>query len=38
VPILWQRYYLPLIPAGAALSAGALGALVQKIQQRNRQD
>jgi 4-amino-4-deoxy-L-arabinose transferase-like glycosyltransferase len=32
VPILWQRYYLPLIPAGAALSAAAIGALVRKIQ------
>ena len=34
VPILWQRYYLPLIPAGAALSAAAIGALVDKIRKR----
>ncbi len=32
VPILWQRYYLPLIPAGAALSAGVIGAIIHKIQ------
>jgi 4-amino-4-deoxy-L-arabinose transferase-like glycosyltransferase len=30
VPILWQRYYLPLLPAGAALSAGAVGAIIKK--------
>jgi 4-amino-4-deoxy-L-arabinose transferase-like glycosyltransferase len=27
VPILWQRYYLPFIPIGAALSALAIAAL-----------
>ncbi|MBN1439656.1 MAG: phospholipid carrier-dependent glycosyltransferase [Anaerolineales bacterium] len=31
IPILWQRYYLPLIPAGAALSAGAVGAVAAGI-------
>ena len=35
VPILWQRYYLPLIPAGAALSAGAVGAIVAKLTRIN---
>jgi 4-amino-4-deoxy-L-arabinose transferase-like glycosyltransferase len=31
VPILWQRYYLPLLPAGAALSAGAVGAMADRV-------
>ena len=31
VPILWQRYYLPLLPAGAALSAMAVAAIVGRI-------
>ncbi|MBN2083723.1 MAG: phospholipid carrier-dependent glycosyltransferase [Anaerolineales bacterium] len=31
IPILWQRYYLPLLPAGAALSAGAVGAIWTRI-------
>jgi 4-amino-4-deoxy-L-arabinose transferase-like glycosyltransferase len=31
VPILWQRYYLPLLPAAAALSAIAVGAIITKI-------
>lgn len=31
VPILWQRYYLPILPAGAALSAGAVGAIWKRI-------
>jgi hypothetical protein len=43
VPILWQRYYLPLIPAAAALSAGSIGAITTKLAQlnsggKNRQD
>lgn len=38
VPILWQRYYLPLIPAGAALSAAAIGDIVRGIRKRIRQD
>ncbi len=37
IPILWQRYYLPLVPVCAALSAGAVGAIITKIK-RNRQD
>jgi 4-amino-4-deoxy-L-arabinose transferase-like glycosyltransferase len=36
VPILWQRYYLPLIPIGAALSAIAVGAVVEKIRRSRR--
>jgi hypothetical protein len=35
VPILWQRYYLPLIPAGAVLAAGAVGAIIQKKQKES---
>jgi 4-amino-4-deoxy-L-arabinose transferase-like glycosyltransferase len=31
VPILWQRYYLPLIPVCAALSAVAIAALVNRV-------
>jgi hypothetical protein len=38
VPILWQRYYLPLIPAGAVLSAVAINDIVCGIRKRNRQD
>ncbi len=38
VTILWQRYYLPIIPAGAALSAGAVAAIVRKISQLARQE
>jgi 4-amino-4-deoxy-L-arabinose transferase-like glycosyltransferase len=34
VPILWQRYYLPLIPAGAALSAGAVGSILTRIRKK----
>ncbi|MGB7538100.1 MAG: hypothetical protein WBM17_06145, partial [Anaerolineales bacterium] len=31
IPILWQRYYLPLIPAGTALSAVAIGSIWTRI-------
>jgi hypothetical protein len=31
VPILWQRYYLPLIPVCAALSAIAIGTIIGKV-------
>jgi hypothetical protein len=34
VPILWQRYYLPILPAGAALSAGAAGAIWARIRRK----
>ncbi len=34
IPILWQRYYLPLIPAGAVLSAGAVGAIWTRIRKK----
>jgi len=34
IPILWQRYYLPLLPAGAALSAGAAGAIWTRIRKK----
>jgi 4-amino-4-deoxy-L-arabinose transferase-like glycosyltransferase len=34
VPILWQRYYLPLIPAAAALSAGAVGSIWTRIRKK----
>ncbi len=37
IPILWQRYYLPLIPVCVAFSAGAIGAIWRKIR-KNRQD
>jgi 4-amino-4-deoxy-L-arabinose transferase-like glycosyltransferase len=34
LPILWQRYYLPLIPVCAALSAVAIAAIVNYILHR----
>jgi 4-amino-4-deoxy-L-arabinose transferase-like glycosyltransferase len=36
VPILWQRYYLPLIPVCAALSAAAVAAVVNDLSRRLR--
>jgi 4-amino-4-deoxy-L-arabinose transferase-like glycosyltransferase len=36
VPILWQRYYLPLIPVCAALSAVAVAAIIDKWTQLAR--
>ena len=37
VPILWQRYYLPLIPICTALSAVAVAAIVNDLSRRIRQ-
>lgn len=34
VPILWQRYYLPLIPIGAAFGAVAIAAIVKEIENK----
>ncbi len=34
VPILWQRYYLPLIPVCAALSAVAIAAIAKDVTRR----
>jgi 4-amino-4-deoxy-L-arabinose transferase-like glycosyltransferase len=31
VPILWQRYYLPLVPLAAVFSAAAITAIVEKM-------
>ncbi|MGD0174966.1 MAG: phospholipid carrier-dependent glycosyltransferase [Anaerolineales bacterium] len=36
VPILWQRYYLPLIPVCAALSAVSVAAVVNDLPRRIR--
>jgi 4-amino-4-deoxy-L-arabinose transferase-like glycosyltransferase len=37
VPILWQRYYLPLIPLCTALSAVAIAAIVDDLSRFFRQ-
>jgi 4-amino-4-deoxy-L-arabinose transferase-like glycosyltransferase len=36
VPILWQRYYLPLIPVCAALSAVAIATIAERFARRIR--
>ncbi len=34
VPILWQRYYLPLVPVCAALSAYTVGTVWLRIRKK----